>query len=142
MWRWNRGLMASSLCRNLSRDCSSRPAKVPGPAHPSGAGRRPPLVGPRFFLSWDPLCWVRIRERKSGRLCLDLPRTPDELGSCCLLLDSGPLDSSVLCVTPAAFSIRQRQRIRILASLSPAGHNFAAGQPRPRTGRGEGPDHP
>lgn len=50
-----------------------------------------------IFLSWDPLGWVLIRERRSGPLCLDLPRTPREPDSCRLLLDSGPPDSSVLC---------------------------------------------
>ncbi|KAL1779169.1 hypothetical protein HispidOSU_012531, partial [Sigmodon hispidus] len=70
--------------------------------------------------------WVLIRERRSGRLCLDLPRTPGEPDSCRLLLDSGPPDSSVLCAPPGTLSIRQRRRTEMLASLTPAGHNFTA----------------
>lgn len=70
--------------------------KVPDPTHPESRWETS-FGGTSIFLSWDPLVWVLIRERRSGRLCLDLPRTPPEPDSCRLLLDSGPPDSSVLC---------------------------------------------
>jgi hypothetical protein len=53
--------MVKSLSRNVPRDCSSCPVKLPGASHPEWLWEEATFAGTSVFLSWDPLGWVRIR---------------------------------------------------------------------------------
>lgn len=63
------GLKVGGPCKNWPRDRSSCPAKVPDPTHPESRWETS-FGGTSIFLSWDPLGWVLIRERRSGRATL------------------------------------------------------------------------